>query len=126
VEGWKFLTNHAHVLLCISGDLGIRLRDLAGKVGITERAAQRIVADLIASGYLSSRKQGRRNQYEVNESLNLHHPLEQHVNVTALLRLAQTDRSEPMSGSVSIAQTTARANKGSVSIGAIRRGRAAD
>ena len=90
-ERWTFLTNHAHVLLSIAADPGIRLRDVAAKVGVTERAAQRIVADLQAEGYLSAEKVGRRNQYQVHPGLPLRHPVEQHAAVGALLRLLGFD-----------------------------------
>ena len=73
---WTFLTNHAHVLLCVTRDPGIRLRDVADSVGITERAAQRIVADLVEAGYLERTREGRRNRYELNADLPLRHPLE--------------------------------------------------
>ena len=59
--GWTFLTNHGHILLLISRDPDIRVRELAGRVGITERAAHRIVADLVGAGYLSRTRVGRRN-----------------------------------------------------------------
>ena len=74
---WTFFTNHAHVLLCIAREPDIRLRDLAVRVGITERAAQRIVADLIAAGYLERSRDGRRNRYAVRDELPLRHPVEQ-------------------------------------------------
>lgn len=63
---WLFLTNHAHVLLCIARDPDSRTRDIAAHVGITERAAQHIVSQLIAEGYLTRTKRGRRNHYEIN------------------------------------------------------------
>lgn len=63
---WGFLTNHTQVLLCIVSDADIRLRDVATLVGLTERAAQSIVADLEAEGYLSRSKVGRRNRYEIH------------------------------------------------------------
>jgi DNA-binding MarR family transcriptional regulator len=63
---WVFLSNHAHILLCIARDPDSRTRDIAEQVGITERAAQRIVSDLIAEGYLKRTKNGRRNHYEIN------------------------------------------------------------
>lgn len=63
---WVFLTNHAQALLCVASDPEIRLRELADAVGVTERAAHRIVSDLVESGYLSKRRVGRRNHYEVN------------------------------------------------------------
>jgi predicted ArsR family transcriptional regulator len=82
---WTFLTNHAHVALCIARDPGIRLRDLATKVGITERAAQRIVTDLVNEGYLERTRVGRRNQYRVQGHLPLRHPLEHKLPLDALL-----------------------------------------
>jgi predicted transcriptional regulator len=66
---WKFLTNHGLALLCIANDPGVRLRDLADQIGITERAAHRIVSGLIASGYIERERVGRRNNYEVRADL---------------------------------------------------------
>ena len=63
---WRFLSNHTQVLLCIARDLEIRVRDISQMVGITERAAQRIVADLIDAGYVDREKVGRRNRYHLN------------------------------------------------------------
>ena len=83
---WTFLTNHAHVLFCIAENQEIRLRDVAERVGITERAAQRIVADLITEGYLSSERVGRRNQYHVHAEKTLRHPIEKHCAVGTLIR----------------------------------------
>jgi hypothetical protein len=83
---WTFLTNHSHVLVCIARDPEIRLRDVAAKVGITERAAQRIVADLVEAGYLSSTKVGRRNRYNVHRDLPLRHPVEGFVSLRGLLK----------------------------------------
>ena len=85
VADWTFLTNHAHVLLCVSRDPGMRLRDIAGAVGITERAAQRIIAELVADGYLTRRRDGRRNRYELFPELPLRHPLESHHQIGELL-----------------------------------------
>lgn len=76
VPDWTFLTNHAHVLLCIARDPGARIRDVAARVGITERAAQRILADLTTAGYLTATREGRRNHYQLNPTLPLRHPLE--------------------------------------------------
>jgi predicted transcriptional regulator len=95
VETWTFLTNHAHVLLCIAADPGIRLRDVAVKVGITERATQRIVADLIEGGYLASYKEGRRNRYEVNPDQPFRHPIERAHDIRTLLTLAAEPVSQP-------------------------------
>jgi hypothetical protein len=72
---WAFLTNHAHVLLCIARDPQSRVRDIATEVGITERAAQRILADLIDDGYAARAKVGRRNNYKVNPEGHLRHPV---------------------------------------------------
>jgi hypothetical protein len=91
-ERWTFLTNYGHVLLCIALDPAVRMRDVAEKVGITERAAQRIVADLIDSGYLESSRRGRRNEYRVNSSLPLRHPIEEQNQVAALLALIHPKR----------------------------------
>lgn len=71
---WVFLTNHAQVLLCIARDPDIRARDIADQVKITERAAQRILADLVAEGYLKRTKIGRRNRYQINRRGQLRHP----------------------------------------------------
>ena len=82
---WTFLTNHAHVLLAIAADPDCRLRDLALTVGITERATQRIVSDLVDAGYLSVERSGRRNTYRVHPDLPLRHPAEQHHHIGDLL-----------------------------------------
>jgi hypothetical protein len=85
--GWTFLSNHAHVLLLIAGDPQVTLRDVAGRVGITERAVQRIVADLEAEGYLQRERYGRRNHYRIMPNRPLRHPIEAHTHVGALLDL---------------------------------------
>ena len=74
-EGWRFLTNHALVLLCIAEEPDLRVRDIAARVGITERASQKIVADLVEGGYVLARREGRRNAYEVRSNLTFRHPL---------------------------------------------------
>jgi len=89
-QGWTFLTNHSHVLLCVAEQPGMRLRDVADRVGITERAAQRIVAELEEAGYLSHEKVGRRNQYDVRTDMPLRHPVEHHLEIGALLRVLAT------------------------------------
>jgi hypothetical protein len=68
---WKFLTNHAQVLVCIADDPGVLLREISGQVGITERAAHRIVAELAAGGYIKRERNGRRNQYTIQPGLPL-------------------------------------------------------
>ena len=70
---WTFLSNHAQVLLCIARDPDVRIRDIADMVGIEERAAHRIVSDLIASGYIDRSKVGRRNHYRLNRDVRMRH-----------------------------------------------------
>ena len=82
---WDFLTNHAHVLVCVARDPGIRLRDIAAAVGITERAAHRIVSELVDEGYVVRERQGRRNRYQVKTKLPLRHPLAEEHEVGDLL-----------------------------------------
>lgn len=84
---WTFLTNHAHVLLCIAQDVEIRLRDLAAKVGITERAVQRIVSELELTGYITRQRNGRRNRYQVHTQQPLRHAIEEHRSVKDLMQL---------------------------------------
>jgi DNA-binding MarR family transcriptional regulator len=88
-SSWTFLTNHAHVLLCIASDPESRGRDIADRVGITERAAQAIVSDLVVAGYLTRTRVGRRNHYEVHPDLPLRHPIERARRVRELLRLVE-------------------------------------
>ena len=71
MESWNFLTNHARVLLCIAHDPGVRLRDIAASLGITERSAYGIVTDLTAVGYVVKQKDGRRNRYQIQAHLPL-------------------------------------------------------
>ena len=75
-RSWTFLTNHAHVLLCLAQGDSLTARELSTRIGITERSVQAILADLIADGYLEKTKVGRRNLYAVNPSGRLRHPLE--------------------------------------------------
>ena len=91
-HGWTFLTNHAHVLLSIARDPEIRLRDLAAVVGITERAAHRIVVELEDGGYISRERSGRRNRYELYPDEPLRHPIERHRTVSALIALLRSER----------------------------------
>jgi Winged helix-turn-helix DNA-binding len=74
---WTFLTNHALALLCVVRTPGMRLRDIAGEVGITERAAHRIMSDLVEAGFLTRHRVGRRNFYEVHPDVPLRHPIVQ-------------------------------------------------
>ncbi|GAA2709963.1 helix-turn-helix transcriptional regulator [Micromonospora olivasterospora] len=86
-RNWTFLTNHAHVLLAIARNPTARLRDVADEVGVTERAAQAIVADLEAGGYLHRTRVGRRNEYTVNPSGHFRHPAESYRQIGDLLAL---------------------------------------
>jgi DNA-binding Lrp family transcriptional regulator len=84
-DSWTFLTNHAHVLVLLHRDPELRLRDLAEQVGITERATQRIVGELVEGGYLTRHRVGRRNSYTVHLDVPLRHPLEADHTVGELL-----------------------------------------
>ena len=88
---WTFLTNHAHVLLCIARDPEARMRDVAQLVGVTERAVQRIVAALEEAGYTARTRPGRRIRYEIQTNLPLRHPIEQHERVSSLIKLVLGD-----------------------------------
>lgn len=82
---WTLLSNYAHVLICLSMDSHMRLRDVASVVGITERAVQRIVAKLENEKILTRTREGRRNRYRIHTSQRMRHPLENHCTVGALL-----------------------------------------
>lgn len=92
---WTFLTNHARVLVQISEDPQVRLRDLSAAIGITERSAQRIVAELEEAEYLTHERVGRRNRYEVSHDVGLRHPHEQDIEVGVLLGLFSNARIDP-------------------------------
>ena len=92
---WVFLTNHAHVLLCIARVPDSRTRDIAEQVGITERAAQRIVTELIADGYLTRTKNGRRNRYQINRHGHLRHPVFNDLEIGPLLDVLSTAGDAP-------------------------------
>lgn len=85
--GWTFLTNHAQVLVCITHDPGVRLRDIGERVGVTERAAHRIVTELAAAGYITRQRNGRRNHYTINAHLQLPDPVLHEQNVGELLKI---------------------------------------
>jgi DNA-binding MarR family transcriptional regulator len=85
MSDWSLLTNHANVLLCITEEPDIRLRDLAAKVHISERAVKRIVSDLEKGGYLARERHGRRNHYEVNTAATLNGPIAQGLQLGALI-----------------------------------------
>lgn len=82
---WTFLTNHAHVLICLSRDPALRVRDLAALVGITERAVQNILAELQEAGVVEIVKDGRRNTYKLQTQIPLRHPVEARKRVRDLI-----------------------------------------
>ena len=86
-HGWTFLTNHTHVLVLLSRAPDLRIRDMADQVGITQRAVQRILAELSEEGILGIRKQGRRNHYLINRKTRLRHPLENRHTIGEVLDL---------------------------------------
>jgi hypothetical protein len=91
---WFVLTNHGNVLLCVARDPTIRISEIATRVGIGERAAQKIVADLVAEGYITRTKAGRRNRYEVNRSAHLRHPLFADLEIGPLVDVLRAGYSE--------------------------------
>lgn len=86
-HAWTFFTNHAHVLLCLAKDESLRMRDLAGIIGITERTVQQIIHDLHQEGYIHLTREGRCNRYSINRSSHLRHPIEQHKTIEDLINL---------------------------------------
>ncbi len=93
---WTFLTNHSHVLLCLSQDPGARLRDVAVAVRITERATQKIVAELEEGGIIERTREGRRNHYVINYEARLRHPLEGHCTIADLLETLRDSSVSPL------------------------------
>jgi len=89
---WTFLTNHGHALVCIAQDPGIRIQDIADDVGLTLRAVQSIVSDLVDAGYVTRTRVGRRNRYEVHPEQPLRHPLEEDHQIGELLTALTTAR----------------------------------
>ena len=95
---WVFLSNHGNVLLCLARNPDIRISEISDTVGIGERAAQKIVADLVADGYVLRTKEGRRNRYEINPRARLRHPLFADLEIGPLveaLRDGSADRTAP-------------------------------
>lgn len=91
-SGWTFLSNHAHVLICLREDPELRLRDLAARVGITERAVQKILAQLEDEGLIRRKREGRRNTYRLLLDQPLRHPIESHRSVRELVDLICEER----------------------------------
>ncbi len=84
---WTFLTNHTHILVVLNREPATRIRDLADEVGITQRAVQRILAELVADGILKVKKEGRRNAYKIQLRARLRHPLENKHTIDEILTL---------------------------------------
>ena len=95
---WTFLTNHAQVLLCLAENPDIRLRDVAERVGITERASQRILAELVAGGYVQTTRAGRRNRYTVDREQAMRHSAQLGYEVGALLEALGGDTRSEVTG----------------------------
>ncbi|NMP22415.1 helix-turn-helix transcriptional regulator [Sulfobacillus harzensis] len=89
---WTFLTNYAHVLVLMAEEPMVRTRDLALRVGITERAVQRIVADLVDAGYVTRQRIGRRNRYVIQRDRSLRHPVEAGFTLGDLLQFVEAKR----------------------------------
>ena len=87
---WHFLTNHAHVVLCISEDPDVTVRTLSHRIGITERAVMRIISELVEDGYLERTKEGRRNHYTLLVDRPLRHELESHCSVGDLVAILRS------------------------------------
>lgn len=88
---WTFFTNHAHILICLARNPAQPLREVAVSVGISERAVQRIVAELEGAGYLSREKVGRQNRYRIHDRIQLRHALEAHRSIGDLLDVVVPD-----------------------------------
>ena len=97
MASWGFLTNHARVLLCIARDPGVRLRDIASSLGITERSAHGFVTDLTAAGYVLKQKDGRRNRYQIQAHMPLLEPASQEPAIGEVLALLAGTR-PPVTG----------------------------
>jgi predicted transcriptional regulator len=94
---WTFLSNHGHVLVCLAREPEVRMRDVAQAVGVTERAVQQIVRDLVDGGYVEKTKVGRRNRYRVVGSTHFRHSLEADVSLGDFVRLVTGVR-QPVPG----------------------------
>jgi predicted transcriptional regulator len=90
-KDWRFVTNHTQVLLCIARDPDVRLRDVAEMVGITERAVQRIVADLVEGRFLQRKRVGRRSRYVIDRAVEMRHPAQAGHDIGELLELLRLD-----------------------------------
>lgn len=102
MAAWTFLTNHAHALIAIAEDPGVRIEDIAQRVGITQRAAHRIVSDLEEGGYITRTRVGRRNQYELHADVPLRHPMDHGRAVSQLLALLRVPIGTPASATAKV------------------------
>jgi DNA-binding MarR family transcriptional regulator len=87
IADWTFLTNHAHVVICLAQHPNLRVKEIAGRVGITERGVLKILAELESGGVITRIREGRTNRYTVDRSRQLRHPVERHCQVGDLLRM---------------------------------------
>jgi DNA-binding MarR family transcriptional regulator len=101
-HSWHFLSNHSQVLLCIARNPDVRFRDIAETVGITERAAQRIAADLIEAGYLEREKIGRRNRYQLKSDRKMRHAAQANYEIGELIHLFEPQAAEPSEARASL------------------------
>ncbi|MDA7862549.1 winged helix-turn-helix domain-containing protein [bacterium] len=83
---WSFLTNHTHVLVCLTREKALTVRELAIQIGITERSVQRILSELERDGVITRKREGRNNSYEINKKFQLRHALEQHHTIADLIK----------------------------------------
>jgi predicted DNA-binding transcriptional regulator YafY len=110
-DGWTFLSNHTHVLVCIARDPAVTMREVAELAGITERAVQRIVRDLEDGGYLVRHRQGRRNVYALRPGRPLRHPLERDTDLQSLLEVL--DATTAFTGEGNLSPTSTSRARGS-------------
>lgn len=105
---WAFLTNHARVLICVAHDPEIRLRDIGSQLGITERAAHRIITELAVAGYISRQRNGRRNRYTINAQLPLPDAIAREQSIGELLTILTATRDGSTVRSPQTERVTAR------------------
>lgn len=107
-SGWNFFSNYAHVLVCLAGNPNARLRDVADRVGVTERTALRLVTELEEADLLKRVKEGRRNRYLINTLAHLRHPIESHCTVGELLATILGEQAEKIQHGGSRASNASR------------------
>lgn len=100
-RGWTFLTNHGHVLVCVARDPDVTIREIANRVGITERAVQKIVADLEANETIARFRVGRRNRYVVRRDATFRHPVERDLRIGEFVGLLETEDREAAASTAS-------------------------